>query len=67
MSRSRGVEAPLAEAIVDSIREVTKLRGDVTFRAADELPNDGKVIDDLRKLELGDRGHACGRARHARR
>jgi phenylacetate-CoA ligase len=46
-----GVEAPLAEEIVDSIREVTKLRGEVTFRAADELPNDGKVIDDLRKLE----------------
>ena len=46
-----GVEAPLAEAIVDSIREVTKLRGDVMFRAVDELPNDGKVIDDLRKLE----------------
>ena len=46
-----GVEAPLAEAIVESIREVTKLRGEVTFRALDELPNDGKVIDDLRKLE----------------
>jgi phenylacetate-CoA ligase len=46
-----GVEASLAQAIVDSIREVTKLRGDVQFRAVDELPNDGKVIDDLRKLE----------------
>ena len=46
-----GVDAPLAEAIVESIREVTKLRGEVTFRAVDELPNDGKVIDDLRKLE----------------
>src|SRR6476661_1627491 len=46
-----GVEAPLAQAIVDSIREVTMLRGDVMFRAVDELPNDGKVIDDLRKLE----------------
>jgi phenylacetate-CoA ligase len=46
-----GVEKPLADAIVDSIREVTKLRGDVMFRAAHELPNDGKVIDDLRKLE----------------
>ena len=46
-----GVEAPLADAIVESIREVTKLRGEVTFRAVDELPNDGKVIDDLRKLE----------------
>src|SRR6476660_871831 len=46
-----GVERPLADAIVDSIRAVTKIRGDVMFRAADELPNDGKVIDDLRKLE----------------
>jgi phenylacetate-CoA ligase len=46
-----GVERPLADAIVDSIREVTKLRGEVTFRDIDELPNDGKVIDDLRKLE----------------
>lgn len=46
-----GVERPLADAIVESIREVTKLRGEVTFRDIDELPNDGKVIDDLRKLE----------------
>jgi phenylacetate-CoA ligase len=45
------VEPKLADAIVESIREVTKLRGEVTFRAVDELPNDGKVIDDLRKLE----------------
>jgi len=46
-----GMEPRLADAIVESIREVTKLRGEVTFRAVDELPNDGKVIDDLRKLE----------------
>jgi phenylacetate-CoA ligase len=46
-----GMDAQLAAAIVESIREVTKLRGEVKFRAADELPNDGKVIDDLRKLE----------------
>ncbi len=38
-----------AEAIVASIREVTKLRGEVAFHAPGELPNDGKVIDDLRK------------------
>jgi phenylacetate-CoA ligase len=37
------------EAIVESIREVTKLRGDVDFRRPGELPNDGKVIDDRRK------------------
>jgi len=46
-----GMDPQLAAAIVESIREVTKLRGEVKFRAADELPNDGKVIDDLRKLE----------------
>ena len=46
-----GMDAALADALVESIREVTKLRGEVSFRAADELPNDGKVIDDLRKLE----------------
>jgi phenylacetate-CoA ligase len=46
-----GMDPQLAQAIVESIREVTKLRGEVKFRAVDELPNDGKVIDDLRKLE----------------
>jgi len=38
-------------AIVESIRDVTKLRGDVVFRAPNELPNDGKVIDDVRKYD----------------
>ena len=38
------------EAIVKAIREVTKLRGEVTLRSAGELPNDGKVIDDIRKF-----------------
>ena len=46
-----GVEPKLADAIVESIREVTKLRGEVMFRAVDDLPDDGKMIDDLRKLE----------------
>ena len=41
--------AGLAEAIVNSIREVTKLRGDVELVATGSLPNDGKVIEDLRK------------------
>ena len=40
-----------AEAIVASIRDVTKLRGDVAFHAPGELPNDGKVIDDVRKYD----------------
>ncbi len=46
-ARAEGLE----EAIVASIREVTKLRGEVEFVAANSLPNDGKVIDDLRKYE----------------
>jgi phenylacetate-CoA ligase len=40
-----------AESIVASIREVTKLRGDVAFRLPGELPNDGKVIEDVRKFD----------------
>jgi len=39
----------LSEAIVASIREVTKLRGEVELVAPGALPNDGKVIEDLRK------------------
>ena len=41
--------AALGESLVATIRDVTKLRGEVEFVAAGSLPNDGKVIDDLRK------------------
>ena len=34
--------------IVESIRELTKLRGEVRFAAVGSLPDDGKVIDDIR-------------------
>src|SRR5690606_16019253 len=37
------------DAVIDSIREITKLRGDVKFVARGSLPNDGKVIEDARK------------------
>jgi phenylacetate-CoA ligase len=47
----RGNASSHLDAIVASIREVTKLRGEVTFRAAGELPNDGKVIDDVRRYD----------------
>ncbi len=40
-----------ADAIIAAIRDVTKLRGEVIFRKAGELPNDGKVIDDTRKFD----------------
>jgi phenylacetate-CoA ligase len=39
----------LASAIVASIRDVTKLRGEVELADKGSLPNDGKVIEDLRK------------------
>ena len=48
---SPGAKSLPADAIVASIRDVTKLRGEVAFRAPGELPNDGKVIDDVRKYD----------------
>jgi len=44
-------EAALAAAIADSIRSICKLRGEVEIVAAGTLPNDGKVIDDIRQYE----------------
>jgi phenylacetate-CoA ligase len=38
-------------AIVDTIRDITKLRGDVKLVARGSLPNDGKVIEDARRYE----------------
>ncbi len=46
-----GGESPHADGVVASIREITKLRGEVAFRACGELPNDGKVIDDVRRID----------------
>ena len=41
----------LAEHIAQSIRDVTKLRGDVLIYAVGSLANDGKVIEDARRYE----------------
>jgi phenylacetate-CoA ligase len=38
------------EAIARTIRDITKLRGDVANVPANSLPNDGKVIEDQRKI-----------------
>ncbi len=46
-----GGDATLADAIAESIRAICKLRGGVELVAPDSLPNDGKVIDDIRKYE----------------
>jgi phenylacetate-CoA ligase len=44
-------EAALAAAIADSIRSICKLRAEVEIVAAGTLPNDGKIIDDIRQYE----------------
>ena len=41
----------LKAAVIESIREVTKLRGEVILADSNCLPNDGKIIEDLRKFE----------------
>ena len=41
----------LAKRIADSLRDRTKLRGDVEWVDVGGLPNDGKVIDDVRTYE----------------
>ncbi len=44
-------DAALGAAIADSIRSICKLRGEVEFVAAGSLPNDGKIIDDVRQYD----------------
>jgi phenylacetate-CoA ligase len=46
-----GNRSTSADAIIASIRDVTKLRGEIAFCAPGALANDGKVIEDLRKYE----------------
>ncbi len=43
--------ADLALAVGDSLRDVTKLRGDIEVVASGSLPNDGKVIEDRRTYQ----------------
>jgi phenylacetate-CoA ligase len=49
------VEAPSSEGLTqqigEAVREVTKLRAEVTLVAPGSLPNDGKVIDDARSYQ----------------
>jgi len=43
--------AELGAAVVASIRDITKLRGEATWCANGTLPNDGKVIEDRRRYD----------------
>jgi phenylacetate-CoA ligase len=44
-------DASFLGAVAESMRDVTKLRGEVKLAAAGSLPNDGKVIEDARKYD----------------
>ena len=46
---TNGGSEALAAALADSIRDICKVRGEIEFMAPGSLPNDGKVIDDIRK------------------
>src|SRR5262245_7956547 len=50
MAESAAPAAPLQEALVATLRAVTKLGGEVKLVAPGSLPNDGKVIADERPL-----------------
>ncbi|MDP1646844.1 MAG: AMP-binding protein [Rubrivivax sp.] len=41
----------LAQAVAQTLREVTKLRGEVMLAPPGSLPNDGKVIEDARRYD----------------
>jgi phenylacetate-CoA ligase len=43
-----GVPEGLSPRLLETLRERTKLRGEITFVACGGLPNDGKVIEDRR-------------------
>ena len=46
-----GGDGGLRNGVAESIRQVTKLRGEVEFVLPGTLPNDGKVIDDARSYD----------------
>jgi len=43
--------AGLPAAVAASVRDITKLRCEVRLVAPGALPNDGKVVEDLRRYE----------------
>ncbi|MEO5844224.1 MAG: AMP-binding protein [Caldimonas sp.] len=47
-AETAGAATGLGDRLAQTIREVTRLRGEVAFVAPGSLPNDGKMIDDLR-------------------
>jgi phenylacetate-CoA ligase len=48
VERDGDVDADLAARVEATLRDVSKLRGEVRFERPGSLPNDGKVIEDSR-------------------
>ncbi len=48
---SASADESLKTALTDSIRQICKLRGEVELVEPGSLPNDGKVIDDIRQYD----------------
>jgi phenylacetate-CoA ligase len=46
-----GAPEGLAERVAQSLRDITKLRGEIAWKQAGQLPNDGKVIEDARSYK----------------
>ena len=47
---AQDTQARLSEQLITSMREVTKLRGEVQYSQPGSLPNDGKVVVDERPV-----------------
>ena len=48
---SGGAAQGLAERVAQSLRDITKLRGEIVWQQPGTLPNDGKVIEDARSYK----------------
>ncbi len=48
---NRAAASALGETVAKTIRDITKLRGEVSWVARGSLANDGKVIEDARKYD----------------
>ena len=51
LKSEQGANPSLAEAVAATVRDITKLRGEVQWVPQGSLPNDGKVIEDARKYD----------------
>jgi phenylacetate-CoA ligase len=48
---AQGAPEGLAERVAQTLRDITKLRGEIAWKQPGQLPNDGKVIEDARSYK----------------